>query len=338
MKVRSVEASPRAIVETIVGYRKAKVLLTAASLNLFSRLERPRGASSLALDMRLDARACEILLDALVALGYLRKAAGKYRNAPIASRFLVPGRPGYMGHNLRYQDLVWPAWGDLENCVRRGGAARPLEHWLSKRPGFARGYIGGMSGIAAKPAAEIAALVPTRGAQRLLDVGAGAGTYSAAFMARNPDLRAVLFDLRATLKVSRAFLREDPALHGRVQVKAGDYRYDSFGHEEFDLVLLSHVTHDESPEMNRELLAKAHAALRPGGRVVIHDFVVNAARTAPEFGALFAVHMLTYTEAGRTYTSGEYRQWLREAGFRRAAEHPICAEASNASRIFVANK
>jgi hypothetical protein len=72
-------------------------------------------------------------------------------------------------------------------------------------------------------------------------------------------------------------------------------------------------------------------ALRPGGRVVIHDFMLKERRIAPRFAALFSLHLLSYTDEGRAYSEKEYRSWLREAGFRETRRAAICAAAPNAT-------
>jgi SAM-dependent methyltransferase len=326
------------LIDEILGYRKAKVLLVAAYLDCFSRLERPRTAAAVARGLRLDPRGAEILLDALVAMGYLLKDGALYRNAPVASRHLVPGRRGYLGDNLKYQEMIWDAWSDLRRSVRRGRPARPLEHWLLRHRGFTREYIRGMDDIAREPAREIAALVEPGGARELLDVGAGPGTYSAALQRRNRALRATLFDLPSTLRVTRDLLARRPGAAGRTRLRPGNYRSDPFGREEFDLVLLSHVTHDEDPATNRRMLAKARRALRPGGRVLIHDFMLEKCRTAPEFGALFSVHMLAYTAGGRTYTEDEYRRWLSAEGFSGLRSWDVSAGRRNATRLLLGVK
>jgi hypothetical protein len=61
-------------------------------------------------------------------------------------------------------------------------------------------------------------------------------------------------------------------------------------------------------------------------------------RVRPVFGALFSVHMLAYTEGGRTYTAAEYAKWLRRAGFSRLREHAIAVESRNSSRIIIGVK
>ncbi|MCR4295201.1 MAG: acetylserotonin O-methyltransferase [Elusimicrobia bacterium] len=326
------------LIDEIMGYRKAKILMVAAYLDVFTPLTAPRSAADLARRLKLDARAVEILLDALTAIGYLRKRGLHYANAPIASLYLVRGRPGYMGDNLKYQEMIWDAWGDLRRSIGKGGAVRPLEYWLLRHKGFTQEYIKGMDNIARGPAAEIAALAAPAPGSRLLDVGAGPGTYSLAFLRANPEMSATLLDLPSTLKVTRRMLAEQPLLAARTRLKAGNYRKASFGREEYDLVLLSHITHDESPEVNRRLIAESRRALKPGGRIIIHDFMLDPDRVQPVFGALFSVHMLAYTEGGRTYTAAEYAGWLRRAGFSRLMERPIAVESRNSSRILIGVK
>ncbi|MBI5246262.1 MAG: methyltransferase domain-containing protein [Elusimicrobia bacterium] len=326
------------LIDEIMGYRKAKILMVAAYLDVFTPLESARTASALARRLALDSRAVEILLDALTAIGYLRKRGRQYVNAPISRRYLVRGRPGYMGDNLKYQEMIWDAWGDLRHSIGKGGAVRPLEYWLLRHKGFTQEYIRGMDNIARGPAAEISAIVAPAPGSRLLDVGAGPGTYSLAFLRANPAMRATLLDLPSTLKVTRRMLAQFPALAARTRLKAGNYRDAAFGREDFDLVLLSHITHDENPEVNRRLIEESFRALKPGGRVIIHDFMLDPNRVQPVFGALFSVHMLAYTEGGRTYTAAEYGNWLRRAGFSRLTERRIAVKSRNSSRIIIGVK
>ncbi|HEY0593567.1 MAG TPA: methyltransferase, partial [Thermoanaerobaculia bacterium] len=62
-----------------------------------------------------------------------------------------------------------------------------------------------------------------------------------------------------------------------------------------------------------DLIRRAAAALRPGGKVVIQDFILNADRTSPRFAALFSVNMLVGTEKGNDWTEEEYAAWMHEA-------------------------
>ena len=57
------------------------------------------------------------------------------------------------------------------------------------------------------------------------------------------------------------------------------------------------------------------AALAPGGRIAIRDILMDAQRTSPVGGALFAVNMLAATPGGGTYTFDELAADLTSAGF-----------------------
>lgn len=330
--------APDPIIDSILAYRRSKVLMVGAYFGFFDKLRTPRSAAALARNLGLRGRPTEIVLDALAASGYLKKSGGRYANAPIANRFLVSGRPGTLADNLKYQEIISEAWQDLRGCLERGSARRPLSYWLSEHEGFTREYIRGMANIARTPAREIAEAVPLARGARLLDLGCGPGSYSVEFLSRYPGTQATLFDLPGTLKITRPLLRAREALRGRWRLQAGDYTEGSFGVEAFDAALLSHITHDESPSTNLKMLRACRRALRPGGRAIIHDFVVAPKRTRPEFGALFSVHMLAYTSGGRTYTTGEYRRWLQQAGFKKIWTRAIGRASRNATRIIVGTK
>jgi SAM-dependent methyltransferase len=81
-----------------------------------------------------------------------------------------------------------------------------------------------------------------------------------------------------------------------------------------DLVLLSAVCHMWSEDDNRALIKRCARALVPGGHLVIREFILNEERTTPPFAAIFAINMLVGTEHGNSYTEGEYRTWMTEAG------------------------
>lgn len=324
--------------DLITGCRKAKVLFAAVSLGIF-QLTRGAGAASRSIAGKLgsDPRATEVLLNALVAMGFLRKSSGVYKNTPISDKFLLPEKSCFLGHNLLYQNILWDAWARLEQVVKRGRTDFPLRKLLSGHKGFLDGYIRGMSDIAKRPAAQIAELFPLYGARDMLDVGGGPGTYTEALLNRTEGLRGTILDLPETLKLTKKIFKAHP-LSDRIRFLAGDYHKADFGTGAYDMVLFSNVTHDEGPAENLALLRKAFRALRPGGQVIIHDFMLNSDMTGPEFSALFSVHMLVYTNRGRVYSVDEYRAWLKRAGFIRLRSRGICAGADNPSMALAGRK
>lgn len=329
------EADLETVADLIMGFRGAKTVFTAASLGVFDRLaDSPKSARALGRTLGTRPRPTEALLDALAALGFLRKSRGRYENGELASKQLLRGENGSLGDVLRLQNLLWTGWSELERVLREGRPRRKLSEWMGEIPGFTRDYIRSMHQVARKPASEVARAVPVSGSARLLDIGCGPGSYSLAFAERNPKLRADLLDLPQTLAITREFTAPSPAKR-RLRLVPGDYRRLALAPRSYDLVLLSHVTHNEGEAFNRRLLRESRAALRPGGRLVIHDFMTRSDGTGPLFASLFSVHVAVYTEQGRAYRARTYREWMKAAGFLDIREKAISAGSPNASRILV---
>ena len=79
-------------------------------------------------------------------------------------------------------------------------------------------------------------------------------------------------------------------------------------------MLLSAVVHSNAPAENAALLTSCAAALNPGGRVALLDWVMEEDRVTPLQGAFFAINMLVGTEHGDTFTEAEIRGWMTGAG------------------------
>jgi predicted O-methyltransferase YrrM len=149
--------------------------------------------------------------------------------------------------------------------------------------------------------------------ERLLDLGGGSGAYSIAFARALPELRAEILDRPGVVPIARRHI-EEAGLGERVKVRVGDLRDDRYG-SDYDLLFMSAICHMNSPEENLAMFRKAFEALSPSGRVVIQDFILNADKTGPRTGALFALNMLVGTRAGSSYSIEEYGDWLRSVGF-----------------------
>jgi cyclopropane fatty-acyl-phospholipid synthase-like methyltransferase len=159
------------------------------------------------------------------------------------------------------------------------------------------------------------------GTRTLLDVGPGPGTYALHLCRKYPGLRVTLFDLPATLEISKEFVK-DSGLVDRVELIAGDYRVDHIPGR-YQAIFLSNIIHGEGENENGRLMAKLFLSLEPAGRIIIKDHILNDARTGPPVGALFSMLMLLTTFKGRCYSFSEVSQWLEGAGFKRIEQRPL---------------
>jgi 2-polyprenyl-3-methyl-5-hydroxy-6-metoxy-1,4-benzoquinol methylase len=301
-----------AIVEQSRGIRKiwsnfqsSRVLITSNNYRIFDCLENPKTAGRVAGETGTDKRAMEILLDALVGLGLLRKQKNRYRNTKTASRFLVSGSPYYQGEIIRHVDSMWDRWSDLDTIVKTG---KP-----SQRSRNHKAFILGMHNIAVTKAKEVISGVGLRGVKRVLDLGCGPGTYSMEIAAHGVEV--TLFDLPETIKIARDVVSRSRANPENVRFMDGDCLKDDIG-SGYDLILISQIVHMFSAKVNMMLLKKCRRALNENGRIVVHDFLINEARTMPSWSSLFAINMLVSTEGGRTYSPGDIKGWFLKTGFR----------------------
>jgi 2-polyprenyl-3-methyl-5-hydroxy-6-metoxy-1,4-benzoquinol methylase len=286
------------------GFRASRVVLTANNYGVFDHLKTTKTAGDIARVISADPRATEILLDAVASVGLLKKSGGKYRNTETAEMFLVKASPLYQGDMLRHADDLWKSWSGLDEVVKTGLPNR------SGRRDYSF-FIRAMHNNAVFRVKGVISAIDLKGVRRALDLGGGPGTYSMELARKKIDV--TLFDLPEAIAIAKEIVSE----HGieNINFAAGDFHSDDIG-ASYDLVFISQIVHSLSIDENLALIKKAHSALGPKGRIVIHEFLLEKDRAYPVPGALFAVNMLINTMAGRSYTVQEMRGWLTMAGFK----------------------
>jgi (2Fe-2S) ferredoxin/predicted O-methyltransferase YrrM len=313
--MRAREASgmlPDDLERAIRGYQEARIILTAVELDLFTIAGSGAHADDVAKRAGSDPRATTMLLDALVALGLFAKDDGVYSAAPVAARYLSATGRDDARMALRHNTSLWQRWAKLTEVVKNGKPAQYTE-MADRDDDWTQAFIAAMHRNASMRAPMVVDAVDASGVRRMLDVGGGSGAYAIAFAKANDALHAEVFDLPPVLPIAEQHIRE-AGVGSRVTTRAGDLRTDAFG-SGYDLVFVSAICHMLSAEENRDLFRRALAALAPGGRLVIQDFILEADRTAPRQAALFSINMLVGTERGSSYSESEYIIWMRASGF-----------------------
>ena len=285
------------------GFRASRVVLTANNLLVFEHLRTPATANNVANSVGIDLRATEILLDALTALGLLKKTVNKYRITEMAKRFLVKGSPLYQGDMLRHADSLWKSWSGLDEVVRSGQPSRSggRDH---------ESFIRAMHNNAVFRVMDVIKAIDVRGVKKALDLGGGPGTYSMELARKGVSV--TLFDLPNTVDISENLVTESGIRN--IHFIRGDFHSDGIG-TGYDLVFISQIFHSLSVDDNLMLIKKARNAMNPKGKIAIHEFLLEKNRAFPVPGALFSVNMLVNTSSGRCYTPQEMKAWLKQTGF-----------------------
>ncbi|WP_406421818.1 methyltransferase dimerization domain-containing protein [Streptomyces sp. NBC_00842] len=304
------------IMRLINGYWATGVLGTAATYSVFTHLEDgAASAEQLAERAGISLRGAQALLDGLVGMGLVEVADGRYRNTAEASAFLVEGRPASLSGFAKLKMGHMSSLAALPDVVRAGGPLTDAVVEVSDNPHWE----GLVQAIAAQsvPVARMAADalgLADAGKISILDIGGGSGVCSAVWLGLNPDARSTQIDWAPINAIARRLLAER-GVGDRVSHVDGDFHTADFGDGDHDVVMYSNIAHQEGPKDNTEVFAMVRKALKPGGTLVVSDYIVDDDRSGPPFALTFAGEMLLKSRHGSTWRRSDYHAWLTEAGF-----------------------
>jgi predicted O-methyltransferase YrrM len=317
------------IMRLITGYWATGILGAAASHSLFTHLEEGAGTvDQLAARAGISSRGTQALLDGLVSVGLVDVRDGRYRNTAEASAFLVEGRPTSLCGFAKVKMSHMVALAQLPDVVRAGGPLTDAVVEVADNPHWAEL----VQALAAQsvPVATIAAetlRLAAAGEISILDIGGGAGIYSAIWLELNPAARCTQLDWAPINAIARRLLTER-GVADRVSHVDGDLHTTDFGASAYDIAVYSNIAHQEGPEDNVAIFAKARGALRPGGTLVIADYVVDDDRGGPPYALVFAAEMLLKSRHGTTWRRADYAAWLAKAGFEDVSFQPTPSPAT----------
>jgi len=300
------------LMETIFAFRQARIILTAFELDIFSKLgNENKSSSEIADNINLNHRATDRLMNALTALGLLKKENGKFSNTDLTLKHLVKGKPGYLG-GIAHSVNLWQTWSTLTDAVKAGTSVYNKEPVNERDSKWLDAFISAMHMRAKQNQAPgIAKLLNFNGVKKVLDVGGGSGVFSFAMISQNPSLKAVVFDLPNVIPITKRYI-ENEGFKDKVETISGDYFKDKLG-EGYDMIFLSAIIHSNSPDENILLIKKCASALNSNGQIVIMDNIMDDDRISPYNGVLFALNMLVGTDNGDTYTEAEVNSWMSKA-------------------------
>jgi hypothetical protein len=301
------------LLELMRGYQVPCILAVAVELDLFEKLAAgPRTAAEVASVASCDLRGTTIVLDALVAVGLIVKQDQQYSLSPALAPYLCEASAQSVLAMLRHQANCLRRWARLPWTVRSGVPDLPGPSIRGEEADQAS-FIEAMHVIARGIVDPLIEEIHPGGVRCVLDLGGASGSWTMAWLKAEPAARAIIFDLPHVIPMARQRLAATP-FADRVDLVPGDFYCDDLP-KGADVVWVSAIIHQNSPDQNLTLYRRIAAALEPGGWVYIRDIVLEPSRTAPVAGALFAVNMLAGTPGGNSYSLTDIREALQAAGF-----------------------
>ncbi len=306
-------------------------IVAAEEAGLFTALaEAPATAGQLAARLNFDQRATTVLVRLLAALRLLVLRDGLYHLADEARTYLVKGSPWYWAPMASVAVSGWHRERLLEKLKQRGSdqAAGPEGTPLVSADGRAADdWAAG--NVSAQRAREVAARMHAHSVPaavgvarrydfsavaRLLDVGGGSGCFMIAAAQTHAHLHCTVMELPAMCEAAAGYI-ESGGVADRVDTRAVDMFRQPWPHG-YDALFFSNIWHDWNVRTCQWLAARAFDALPSGGRILLHEMLLDEDGAGPVTAASFSMLMLLATQ-GQQFTFGELREILTGVGFSR---------------------
>ncbi len=304
-----------AMLDVYMPMMKSAAIISAGRLGLFEALAHgPLNADELATKIVASPRGTAMLADFLVAVAYLEKRGEHgelFANTASTQRwFTSVGQVDYTP-GLLWTEEAWGMMGALSDTVRSGAPEQTLWEAMIERPPLGALFSAYMAAFALDLGPNLLRHVPvTDGHQCLLDLGGSHGLHAIRFCQHYPQLEAVIVDLPSAIAETPATIARE-GLAERIRLRPGNLLEHDWGCTP-DIVLYLSVAHNQTAEQNREVIRHIGESLRPGGLLVIHEYLAETELNP--FHAAFRLTLLLETGT-QIYRHQDYAEWLTAAGF-----------------------
>jgi len=325
--VNPTSLTPDAILQTAFGFWNSKVLLTAVTLDFFTKLGARRlTGAQIRKELALHPRGVADFLDALVAMKFLERegdgADAKYFNTPATALYLDRQSPRYIGGILEMLNArLFKYWHDLPEALRTGQPQNETKHGekgifdeLYADPTKLEQFLDAMTGLSRINFEALADKFHFSRYRTLCDVGGATGLLSIEVAKKHPHMQCISFDLPPVEPVAKKYITA-AGLTDRIRIASGNFFQDPL--PKADVITMGMILHDWNLEKKMQLIRAAYDALSPGGAFIVVEALIDNARRENVFGLLMSLNMLIEFGDAFDYSAADFEKWCREAGFKR---------------------
>jgi len=319
--------TPDSILQTAFGFWNAKVLLTAVTFDLFTKLGQRRvTGAQIGQKLCLHPRGIFDFLDALVAMKFLEREGegpdAKYFNTPATALYLDRQSPRYVGGTLEMLNArLFKFWDDLPEALRTGQPQNEAKHGaknifeeLYADPVKLEQFLDAMAGLSRINFEALADKFDFSRYRTLCDVGGATGLLCIEVAKKYPKMQCISFDLPQVESVARKHIAA-AGLNDRIRVASGDFFQNPLPKAE--VITMGMILHDWNLEKKMKLIRAAYDALPSGGALIAVEALIDDARRENVFGLLMSLNMLIETGDGFDYSGADFVEWCRSVGFTR---------------------
>lgn len=306
----------RPLWDVVFGLLGYQAVVVAHSLKLFPTLaERPLTLDEVCAALGIAPRPAQALLNVVVSLGFVQVQEGRYALTAIAEDYLLESSPSYFGGFYDFSTIGVRDTYQFDGMMQTVRTDKTIfsdgKYEFLQQQEMARSFTRAMHSHSVGSSLSWPKLLDLANTQVMLDVGGGSGVHTIGAAQCWPQLRGIIFDIAPVCEVAADYIAQ-ANLSDRITTHVGDLWDSPF--PEADLHFYSEIYHNWTPEQCDYLTKKSFASLQPGGRIVLHEMLLNNDKSGPFSSAAYSVGMLVWT-MGQQFTEAELRAMLSEAGF-----------------------
>ena len=297
--------------EMINGYKLTYLIMSANNIGLWNILDdKGKTLTQIAMELHLEEDRIEPILNGLTFHKMISKNNNSYYLEEYNEVLNKNSEYNQLGY-IQFAETIIKRYENLEKAIKNKEAATNSFKELTEKD--AESFMQGMNANAINPSKFIAENYDFDN-HTILDVAAGAGTYSITVAKKYKNVTAKMIDLPEMVKIQNKRIHQE-GLEDRLTSEIYDYNIN-FPTGNYDDVFLFAVVHQEPEEHIRKLLDNIYTVLKPNGRLFLTSFFLNEDKISPEYSVQFAIEMLINTEKGKAYTHNEIQDLMKKSQFK----------------------
>jgi hypothetical protein len=293
-------------------------LAVADTIGLFKSVLNNHGnIESIAQNLKIKQQGIEAMVYFLVSKGFLELKNNIVRLTSVATNYLLPDSDYYWGgaftfskvrNSDEYKQILISMTINSAQLEIEGKNVSKM--WESGKldTEAALIFINGMQSLNHQASTLAIKSGVFANINHLLDVGGGSGCFVKDFTNMYPNARATIYELPEVCR-----LIKENIVNNRINLYSGNFFNNEFPSGP-DGMLFANILHDWSYDKVHILLEKTYKSLPVGGKIFIHEVLLDEDKCGPEFATAF--NLLMYINHGsQQYTKSELFNFLKQYGF-----------------------
>jgi hypothetical protein len=303
---------------TLAGFSSACVAV-ANDLGIFDAMIEPVSSEIIAKRLNLSGEIIKAICLVLASDGLVNRSNGVYNLTETSRAYYTSNSLLYSGktnliikNSHSYQKIATAAkrgWAPI--CNKNKSFTKMWENG-DLSPEAAQNFTNRMHSVIFGPSLAEARSGIFQKCEHIIDAGGGSGALCIAVLAHHPEIKTTLMDLPQVCDAALPFL-QTYELENKIRRTPCNFFKDPWP-TDGDAYHFSNILHDWSFDIGVQLITNAFEALPVGGKLFIHEALLDESLTSPRETVIFNLLMCLNHKA-QQYTENNMQRLIKKCGF-----------------------